>query len=171
MSNFWRCSACSSDNVSTDAFCKRCGGRSNFSSSDVSGVATPIEATPRKGRVGLWIALILIFCVAAGSAGYYFWNKQKEKKDAQAYIQEEGTAFGVVLTSVNGLSTEKNVTDSGVKGSDGIDVFLKKVEDEAAKSEQALALIRTTKSGTESILFSRDFIRRSRDKWTNIADM
>ncbi len=153
MSYFWKCPSCQLDNLTAESFCKRCGGkRPILPAPGAPETVTPVEApAPQKSRLWLWIVLVLIFCAAAGSAGYYFWNKQKEKKDAQAYIQHDGTAFGAVLAEVNGLSTDKDLTDSTKKAGDSLDVFLKKAEDESAKSEQALVLVRTTKTENAAV--------------------
>lgn len=95
----WQCPSCGEINSMQNSFCKKCGQSHDQAFKSGGGI--------------LWkviIGFILILLIGGGVfAGYLYWNKKTEEKQAKAYIQDEQKIFSDSVNAINGLSTETDL--------------------------------------------------------------
>lgn len=136
----WSCAKCGEINAPLSGYCRKCGD-----THAIDGVTMTPSPKSGSGVIVVVIAVVLIsLLVAGGVAGYYFWDKAKTKEAAQIYVKAEGEAFGRIVGQLNGLSTDKDVSNDE-KGGVSIDVLVGKIQDEEVKSAKVLAEIKASK--------------------------
>lgn len=138
----WACPKCGENNLESNRYCRKCGTESGLLLAN-PGAPSADYVSPKSGA-WKWILIIflILFLIGGAAAGWYFWNVNKQKKEARAYLVNESRAFSNTINLVNDLSTEKELA---YKSTESKEVFLKKMEEEKGRSEKALAEIKTTR--------------------------
>lgn len=141
-SGTWSCPKCGENNLENNRYCRKCGSENNISAPNQAN--SNVEYVSQKSGIWKWILIVFLIVALAGgaAAGWYFWNINKQKKEARTYLANESKAFSNSIALINDLSTEKKLA---YKSSESKEVFLKKMEEEKGRSEKALAEIKVTR--------------------------
>lgn len=126
----WQCPSCGELNSTQNSFCKKCGYSHNRASKNKGGILWKII-----------VSCILLILIGGGAfAGYAYWNKKVEEKQAKIYIQDEQRIFSDSVNAINGLSTETDLVKK-YDSEENKDLVVEKINVEKTKSGEAVVNI------------------------------
>lgn len=113
------CPHCKSENSNADAFCKECGELLNIKAAtteiEEEDLEAEVEDSPNgtKKVVIISIGVLAVFAAIIGFGYYYLFTKSHD--EAKAYMQESVSDFDLVISDLNTLSTEKNLSKPDIE--------------------------------------------------------